>query len=80
MSFGVSAVFLYASSATYHALQIPWEQLRYLLLLDVCAIFVLIAGTYTPIVLLIVPAGLEAARDFFRWSGLWRPQESHIES
>jgi hemolysin III len=57
MSFGVSAVFLYAASATYHALQIPWEQLRYLLLLDVCAIFVLIAGTYTPIVLLIVPAG-----------------------
>jgi hemolysin III len=57
ISFGISAVFLYAASATYHALQVPWEQLRYFLLLDVCAIFVLIAGTYTPIVLLIVPPG-----------------------
>ena len=57
MSFGVSAVFLYAASATYHALQLPWEQLRYLLLVDTCAIFVLIAGTYTPVVLVIIPPG-----------------------
>lgn len=57
MSFGVSAAFLYSASATYHALQLPWEQLCYFLLVDVCAIFVLIAGTYTPIVLLIIPEG-----------------------
>jgi hemolysin III len=34
---------------------VPWEQLRYFLLLDVSAIYVLIAGTYTPIVLLLLP-------------------------
>jgi hemolysin III len=53
-SFGVSMMLLYAASATWHALQLPWAQMRYLLLVDKIAIFVLIAGTYTPVVLFLV--------------------------
>jgi hemolysin III len=54
--FGLSMLLLYIASAIYHSLQIPWEQLRYLQLVDWSAIYILIAGTYTP-VLLLLPDG-----------------------
>jgi len=44
---------LYAASAIYHAVRVPLEQLRYFLLVDLSAIYVLIAGTYTPVILLL---------------------------
>jgi hemolysin III len=47
--FGLSLVCLYAASGTYHALPLPPDRLRTFLLLDHCAIYTLIAGTYTPI-------------------------------
>jgi hemolysin III len=46
--FGASMTFLYAASATYHALQLPPDQLRFYQLLDHSAIYGLIAGSYTP--------------------------------
>src|SRR5262245_54091159 len=56
MCFAFSMLFLYAASAIYHAVRVPAEHLRYFLLVDVSAIYVLIAGTYTP-VLLLLPSG-----------------------
>lgn len=61
LAFGISWVLLYSASASYHAFLLPREQLRIFRLLDHSAIFLLIAGTYTP--LLVV---LRAGR---RWTG-----------
>ena len=47
--FGASLVFLYAASALYHAVQVPPEKLVYFLNLDHSAIYLLIAGTHTPV-------------------------------
>jgi len=51
--FGLSMMILYAASTLYHAVRVPLEQLRYFLLVDLSAIYVLIAGTYTPVILLL---------------------------
>ena len=50
--YGVSLVACYVSSALYHGVSRP-DLKRLFLLLDHCAIFLLIAGTYTPIALLL---------------------------
>jgi hemolysin III len=47
--FGVSMCLLYGASGTYHALQVRESVLQYFRLLDHSAIYVLIAGTYTPV-------------------------------
>ena len=49
--FGSSLILLYAASTLYHTFRTPSIRQR-LRTLDHCAIFVLIAGTYTPITLL----------------------------
>jgi hemolysin III len=49
-TFGLSMVLLYGASGVYHAVQGPASLLPYLQKLDHSAIYVLIAGTYTPIV------------------------------
>ena len=48
--YGATLVALYAASTLYHAFQRP-EIKRVLRVLDHCAIYLLIAGTYTPFVL-----------------------------
>ena len=48
--YGATLVALYAASTLYHALRRP-ELKRVLRVLDHCAIYLLIAGTYTPFVL-----------------------------
>ncbi len=48
--FGVSLVFMYVASTLYHAIPAPSLK-RLLRTLDHCAIYVLIAGTYTPFLL-----------------------------
>ncbi len=48
--FGVSALLLYLTSTLYHALA-PNRAKRVLRVLDHCAIYLLIAGTYTPFTL-----------------------------
>ena len=54
MCFGLSMVMQYSASAAFHGLERPWNELRYYLLLDVSAIFVIIAGTYTPPLMLLL--------------------------
>lgn len=57
--FGFSMVLLYASSTLYHSTRDP--QLKYTFrILDHCAIYVMIAGSYTPFTLLTL-------RDTFGW-------------
>ncbi len=53
--FGATLVLVFLSSAFYHALR-EGRAKRVFLLLDHCAIFLLIAGTYTPVALLALPA------------------------
>ena len=47
--FGLSMVLLYGASATYHVFYISPKVHRVLKKIDHCMVFVLIAGTYTPI-------------------------------
>lgn len=54
--FGGTLVFMYAASTLYHGLQHPSLK-RLLRLLDHIAIYLLIAGTYTPFVLLYFDGG-----------------------
>ncbi|MFP4658047.1 MAG: PAQR family membrane homeostasis protein TrhA [Desulfonatronovibrionaceae bacterium] len=49
--FGISLVFLYLSSALYHSLKAP-RQKTFFKKMDHSAIFLLIAGTYTPFMLI----------------------------
>lgn len=52
--FGASLILLYAASATYHLVPLPKEKKAALRRLDHVMIFVLIAGTYTPICLTVL--------------------------
>ncbi len=49
--FGLSMVLMYTSSALYHALRVSERALLWLRKLDHAAIFLFIAGTYTPVLL-----------------------------
>lgn len=49
--FGVSMIFLYTMSTLYHGLKPNSKSKKVFQILDHCAIFVLIAGSYTPFVL-----------------------------
>ena len=51
--YGISLVVLYSMSAVYHGVQHPGAK-RFFNILDHISIFLLIAGTYTPIALLVV--------------------------
>ncbi|HUM56046.1 MAG TPA: hemolysin III family protein [Bacillota bacterium] len=53
--FGISMVALYSCSALYHYIKGPEELILKLRKLDHSMIFVLIAGTYTPILVNIIP-------------------------
>lgn len=50
--YGASMIALYAASGIYHALNVSQKWERRLKKLDHCMIFMLIAGTYTPVCLL----------------------------
>lgn len=52
--YGLSLILLYASSALYHSLHVSEEQVKRLQRLDYAAIFLLIAGTYTPVCLIVL--------------------------
>jgi hemolysin III len=52
--FGASMVLLYLASGLYHALTVDEPILRYFRLIDHSAIYILIAGTYTPIFALLL--------------------------
>ncbi len=52
--FIISMILLYAASATYHSVNVTGERLKLFKKIDHMMIFVLIAGTYTPICLIIL--------------------------
>jgi hemolysin III len=55
--YGATLILLYTASALYHALKAPPHIEGHLYRFDRAAIFALIAGTYTPICLVILPSG-----------------------
>jgi hemolysin III len=67
MVFGVTMVVLYAASATYHALRLPEEELRFFQKLDQSAIYCLIAGTYTPIMAILLTGPLRRNLLLMMW-------------
>jgi hemolysin III len=82
--FGLSMVLLYGASALYHAVLGPERLLTYLRKIDHSAIYVLIAGTYTPmfavllrgrlrIVLLSLVWGLAGLGILAKWLLPWPP-------
>src|SRR5688572_20509163 len=60
-------VLLYAASTAYHALQLPPEQLQIVRLLDHTAIYLLIAGTYTPVFVVLLRGRFRAGL----LAGMW---------
>jgi hemolysin III len=66
--FGVSMILLYGASATYHALLLPPERLLFFQKLDHSAIYLLIAGSYTPAFYFLLPD--RPSRRLFL-SGIW---------
>ena len=49
--YGISMIFLYTMSSVYHGLKPTRKAKKVMQVLDHCTIYVLIAGTYTPILL-----------------------------
>lgn len=64
--FGVSLLLLYIASTLYHAIQHPQAKAR-LKVLDHCAIYLLIAGTYTPFTLI----GLRGELGWWLFTAIW---------
>lgn len=56
-TYGASLVFVFAASTLYHALPVSERARRVLRRVDHSAVFLVIAGTYTPVCLLALPAG-----------------------
>lgn len=53
--FGISLLLLYGASTIYHTLCLAPEKIAFLRRIDHMMIFVLIAGTYTPVCMVILP-------------------------
>lgn len=65
--FGISLIFLYSASSIYHLVPGPDEVIKTLRKIDHMMIFILIAGSYTPFLLV-------ALDGFWRWgmlTGIW---------
>ena len=56
--FILSMILLYGASATYHSVNLSGKSLRFFKKLDHMMIFILIAGTYTPVCLIILDGPL----------------------
>ncbi len=56
--FIISMILLYGASATYHSVNLTGSRLRFFRKIDHMMIFVLIAGTYTPVCLIILGGNL----------------------
>ena len=67
--YGVSIILLFAASAAYHLVKAGPKIIANLRKLDHAAIFVLIAGTYTPICAIMFTGFGDG--DFWPSSGLW---------
>ncbi len=58
--FGLSMIVLYLASGLFHGLMLPREQLRFFQKLDQSAIYLLIAGTYTPVMAILLTGSMRA--------------------
>lgn len=67
-SFGLSTMLLYAASSLYHAVVLSDERVDFFRKLDQSAIYVLIAGTFTPALMLLLPRG---KRRLVYFVGIW---------
>ena len=56
--FGISLIFLYTMSSLYHGISREKIAKKVFQIFDHCSIFLLIAGTYTPFVLLVLPSNI----------------------
>jgi hemolysin III len=65
--YGTSLVVLYAASTFYHSSTTPHRK-SFLQLLDHCCIYVLIAGSYTPFLLIVVRNGFGMGMLAFVWA------------
>lgn len=68
MIFSVSMILLYAASATYHSVNLTGKRLKTFRKIDHMMIFVLIAGTYTPVCLIILEGRLGISLLALVWS------------
>ncbi len=68
MTFGISLCLLYSASGIYHSLRISARPLNFFRLLDHSMIYVLIAGTYTPMVMLILKGWFRLSQLILIWS------------
>ena len=68
--FGVSMLFLYTMSSIYHGLSPKLKSKKVLQVLDHCAIFVLIAGSYTPFALCTI-RGYDAFAGWMIFGIIW---------
>jgi hemolysin III len=66
--FGLSMTLLYGASALYHAVRVGEPYLNYFRLLDHSAIYVLIAGTYTPVCAVLLKGRLRAGLLVMIWT------------
>jgi hemolysin III len=66
--FGLSMTLLYGASGVYHAVRVGEPYLNYFRLLDHSAIYVLIAGTYTPVCAVILQGRLRSFLLAMIWS------------
>lgn len=55
--FGLSMIILYAASGLFHGLQLPRPELRFYQQIDQSAIYLLIAGTCTPVMAVLLTGG-----------------------
>ena len=65
--YGLSSVLLYLASSLYHGLKVNPQRRRLLLRLDHVGIYALIAGSYTPLALLV----LKAHSPVLGWAFFW---------
>jgi hemolysin III len=65
--YGASLVILFASSAFYHGASAPLMKKR-LRIMDHCAIFIFIAGNYTPLLLLTVGGTMGSSLLLLQWT------------
>lgn len=65
--YGASLIVLYAASTLYHSSTTPHRK-SFLQLLDHCCIYVLIAGSYTPLLSLVVTTGFGLGMLAFVWA------------
>jgi hemolysin III len=83
--FGTCTVILYTSSGLYHALRLPADELRFYQKLDMSAIYLMIAGSTTPLAVLLLRGRFRVALLAGEWAfaavgigTLWLlPQPSH---